>query len=82
MARKFNKQLNEETATAFFETGCWQDMTVKDRVLFQLEQDKVIMPFEIFYKELATLLNRKPTLFEIKQRKDLIREVNRVITVE
>lgn len=83
MARSYQKQLTQETATQFFESGGWASMPMKDRVLFQLEQDRVIMPFEVFYRELATLLNRKPTLLEIKQdRKSLIRQINRVITVE
>lgn len=78
MARKWDKKLSREEAVSFYDAG-WQNLPIGDRVSFQLEQERLCMPFEQFYAELSSLIGRKPTLLEIKsERKNLLKEINRV----
>jgi hypothetical protein len=41
------EQLTTEQAIAFAESGAWQLLDIKARALFQMEQDKLCMPFGV-----------------------------------
>lgn len=52
------EQLTQEQAIAFHDSGAWKQMDAKDRALFQLEQDRLCMPFDEFHRAVEEALGR------------------------
>lgn len=52
------EQLTREQAIAFHDSGAWQKWDAKTRALFQMEQDKLCMPFGEFQKAVEEALGR------------------------
>lgn len=52
------KQLTKEQALEFAENGLWRDMSFDQRAKFQIEQDRLCMPFGIFHASLEKALER------------------------
>jgi hypothetical protein len=51
-------QFTEEQALAFFESKQWKPMTLKVRALFQLQQKRLCMPFDVFHKAVQKTVGR------------------------
>ena len=51
-------QLSKEQAIEFAESGAWKDMSLRQRAEFQMLQDKLCMPFDIFHEAVEKTLDR------------------------
>ena len=51
-------QLTKEQAIEFAESGAWKDMNLRQRAEFQVLQDKLCMPFDIFHEAVEKTLGR------------------------
>ena len=52
------KQLTKEQAIAFSENKCYENMTYRQIAEFQMEQDRLCMPFDVFHKAIKKTLDR------------------------
>jgi hypothetical protein len=52
------KQLTKEQAIAFAENKCYEGMTYRQIAEFQIEQDRLCMPFDIFHEAIEKTLGR------------------------
>lgn len=69
------KQLTKEQAIAFSENKCYEDMTYRQIAEFQMEQDKLCMPFDIFHEAIEKTLGRPVFTHEFAFRKELRKEL-------
>ena len=72
------KQLTKEQAIAFAENNCYENMTYRQIAEFQMEQDRLCMPFGVFHEAMEKTLGRRVFTHEFafceKLRKELYRE--------
>lgn len=61
------EQLTREQAIAFSESRAWQKLDAKARALFQMEQDRLCMPFEEFKKAVEETLDRQVFTHELNK---------------
>lgn len=52
------KQLTKEQAIAFCENKCYEEMNYRQRAEFQIEQQLLCMPFDIFKEAIEKALGR------------------------
>jgi len=52
------EQLTKEQAIQFAETKAYESMSQREIAEFQLEQDKLCMPFDVFHKAITETLAR------------------------
>lgn len=52
------KQMTEEQAIEFAESGAWKDMSLRQRAEFQMLQHLLCMPFDIFHEAVEKTLGR------------------------
>ena len=52
------KQLTREQALAFAENKLWQGMNHRQIAEFQIEQDRLCMPFSVFHEAIEKALGR------------------------
>jgi hypothetical protein len=52
------KQFTEQEAIKLGESKFYEDLTAKEIVAFQLYQDKLCMPFDVFHKAITEALDR------------------------
>lgn len=69
------KQLTKEQAIAFYENKLYENMTLKQRAEFQLEQDRLCMPFDIFHEAIEKTLERPVFTHEFAFRDELKKEL-------
>ena len=53
-----SEQFTTEQAIAFYESGAWREMDDKTKALFQIEQDKLCMPFREFHGAVERTIGR------------------------
>ena len=71
------KQLTKEEAIAFYENKLYEKMSAKERAQFQLVQDKLCMPFDVFHEAVEEALGRPVWTHEFAlNREGLIKELN------
>jgi len=58
-------QLTKEQAIEFAKSEAWKDMSYRQRAEFQICQDKLCMPFNIFHEALEETLNRSVYTHEL-----------------
>lgn len=51
-------QLTKEQAIELAESGAWKDMNLRQRAEFQLLQDTLCMPFDVFHEAVEKTLGR------------------------
>lgn len=51
------KQLTEEEAKEYWESEKWRALPALDRAIFQLEQDRLAMPFHVFHRSVMEALD-------------------------
>lgn len=51
-------QLTQEQAIAFAENKRWESLDLKTRALFQIHQDRLCMPFDVFHEAVEKTLGR------------------------
>ena len=52
------KQLTKEQAIKFGENKCYENMSYRQIAEFQMEQDRLCMPFDIFHEAIEKTLGR------------------------
>ena len=71
------KQLTKEEAIAFYDNKCYENMDYKQRAIFQIQQDLLCMPFDVFHESVEKALGRPvyPHEFSLKYREGLMKEL-------
>lgn len=67
------EQLTREQAIAFHDSGAWKQMDAKARAVFQMEQDKLCMPFSEFHAAIEEALGRPVFTHEFYLNRDGLR---------
>lgn len=67
-------QLTKEQAIALHDDECWKDWTHRQRFEFQLHQDCLCMPFNVFHEAAEKALGRSVWTHEFAFRDDLVKE--------
>ncbi len=70
------KQFTKEEAIAFAEEGKRKEMTLKERAKFQLFQNLLCMPFDVFHEAVEKAFKRPVYTHEFIMRNELIKELN------
>ena len=52
------KQLTEEQAKAFYDNKCYEGMSYMDIAKFQIEQERLCVPFSLFHEAIEKALGR------------------------
>lgn len=75
MAEEF-KQMTEEEAIEFAESGAWKDMSFEERAVFGMTQRLLCMPFSILHEAVSETLGRPVFNHELGlARKDILAEL-------
>ena len=70
------KQLTSEQAIVFGESEAWKDMSLEDIAKFQMSQDCLCMPFDVFHNAIEKTLGRPVFTHEFgMNREGLMREL-------
>ena len=69
------KQLTKEQAIAFGENKCYEEMNYRQRAEFQIEQNKLCMPFDVFHEAIEKTLGRPVFTHEFAFREELRKEL-------
>ena len=69
------KQLTKEQAIVFCENECYKGMTYRQIAEFQMEQDKLCMPFDVFHEAIEKTLGRPVFTHEFAFREELRKEL-------
>ena len=69
------KQLTEKQAIAFYDSGVWKDWTSRQIAEFQLEQDRLCIPLDVFHKAMEETLGRPVWTHEFAFRDNLRKEL-------
>jgi len=51
-------QLTEAQAKEFYDSGAWKEMSHVNRATFQLFQERLCMPFDVFHEAITKTLQR------------------------
>lgn len=68
------KQLTKEQAIAFCDNKCYEGMTARQITEFQLSQDRLCVPVDVFHKSIEEALGRPVFTHEFAFRENLIKE--------
>lgn len=68
------KQLTKAQAIAFAENKCYENMTYRQIAEFQMEQDKLCMPFDVFHEAIEKTLGRPVFTHEFGLNHDGLRK--------
>lgn len=69
-----SKQLTEEQAIKFADSSLWENLSYKQIVDFQLFQQRLCMPFDIFQQAMEEALNRPVFTHSFALRDNLVEE--------
>lgn len=69
------KQLTKEQAIAFSENKCYKNMTYRQIAEFQMEQDRLCMPFNVFHEAIEKVLGRPVFIHEFAFRDEIRKEL-------
>lgn len=71
------RQLTEQEAINFYNNKLYEKMSEKERAIFQMEQDRLCMPFPMFHEALEHTLGRPVYTHEFAlNREGLRKELN------
>ena len=68
-------QLTRDQAIAFHDSGAWKDMPMRERAVFQLNQDKLCMPFGAFHEAVEKATKRPVFTHEFADTARLLAEI-------
>jgi hypothetical protein len=68
-----NDQLTREQAIAFGESRAWESMSEAQRARFQIEQNRLCMPFDVFHRAVEKTLGRPVWTHEFGLNRDGLR---------
>jgi len=63
-----------EEAKALYDSNFWEEMEPSDRAMWQLHEERLCMPFDVFQKATETLLGRPVWTHEFANHLSLIEE--------
>lgn len=69
------KQLTEEQAIAFAENKCYEGITYRQIAEFQIEQNRLCMPFDVFHNAIEKTLGRPVFTHEFAFPEELKKEL-------
>ncbi len=69
------RQLNRAEATALYDSEFWRFLNAEERACFQLEVDRLCMPFLVFHKAVEVCLNRRVGAIEYLRPRALLDEL-------
>jgi hypothetical protein len=69
-------QLTREQAIAFGDSGAWESLSFEERARFQLGQECLCMPFDIFHEAITKALDRPVYTHEFAMPELLMVELN------
>ena len=67
------KQLTKEQAIAFYDSNAWEKMSAHERAIFQIEQNRLCMPFDKFHEAVEKTLGRPVWTHEFGLNRDGLR---------
>ncbi len=62
--------MNKEQAIKLYNSKFWEPMSYKDRAIFQLWEDKLCMPFNVFHEAIEKALGRPVFTHEFGLNRD------------
>jgi hypothetical protein len=68
------EQLTKDQAIAFYNSNVWQEWDAEHIVRFQLFQEKLCMPFDVFHKAITEVLGRPVYTHEFAFRDAIVEE--------
>lgn len=68
------KQLTKEQAIAFYDNKCYVSLTSRQIAEFQLEQDRLCVPFDIFHKAIEETLGRPVFTHEFSLNREELKQ--------
>ena len=72
------RRLSQDEAVAFDKSGEWEELTPIERARYQLNQERLCMPLDLFHEGMEALLGRKIEAREFIYPDSLRVEVDRV----
>ena len=66
--------MTKEQAVALSETRFWEEMTIEQRAAFQLFEDRLCMPFDVFHEAVEQALKRPVWTHEFADQEALRKE--------
>lgn len=69
------KQLTKEEAITFCENKCYEGMSYRQIAEFQIEQDRLCMPFDVFHEAIEKTLGRPVFTHEFAFADELRKEL-------
>ena len=67
--------LTRQQATALYESSFWESLAYVERARFQLSEDRLCMPFDVFLDAVERSLGRAVTVGEFLDSKSLLSEI-------
>lgn len=67
--------LTRKQATALYESSFWENLAYVERARFQLSEDRLCMPFDVFVDAVQRTLGRPVTVAEFLNSKALLTEI-------
>lgn len=67
-------QLTREEAIEFHDSKKWESMTLHERAEFQLDQDKLCMPFDVFHEAVEKTIGRPVFTHEFGMNAERIKD--------
>lgn len=68
--------LTREQALALYDTGFWESLAYVERARFQLSEERLCMPFDIFVEAVERALGRPVLVGEFLEPKRLLAELS------
>ena len=68
--RKVMRQFTEEQAKAFYNNKCYEGMSYMDIAKFQIEQERLCVPFALFHEAMEKSLGRPVFTHEFALNRD------------
>lgn len=68
-------KLNKEQAIKFYKSGIWKSWTPEKIALFQLQQKRLCIPFDVFHKAVEKALGRPVWTHEFAEPQKLLLEL-------
>jgi len=61
-------ELTKEQAIALAKSGFWESMSYRDRAMFQMFEDRLCMPFDVFHEafKMANAALSSPALLKLR----------------
>ena len=69
--------MTEQEAVALYESKFWESMTHRERATFQMHEERLCMPFDVFHEAVEAAIGRPVWTHEFGLNRDgIIKELN------